>query len=75
MTGGGSREESQPPLPPLTWVPEEERRWRLCVAIAETNILEGGGLTLAQARWYEARDLFRSDLPTGDPLDPPAQLR
>lgn len=64
--------DGTPPLSVST--PEGGRRWALCRAIAEATVLEGGGLTLAQARWHVARDLFRSDLPSGDPEDPPAQV-
>jgi len=49
------------------------------VALAERNTALAGegpsGLSAAQAAWYEARDLFFSDIPTGDPDEPPATLR
>ena len=67
------------PRPPFVLGPEAERRWDLCVALATRNTALAGegpsGLTAADAAWYEARDLFHSDIPTGDPDEPPATLR
>ena len=67
-----------PSRPPFVVGPEAARRWNLCVALAERNTALAGegpsGLSAAQAAWYEARDLFFSDIPTGDPDEPPATL-
>lgn len=72
---GTVSDEAYRPPPPFVHGPEDERRWGMCVAIAEATVVEGGGLTLAQARWHESRTLYRSDLPTGDAADPPARRR
>jgi len=67
-----------PSRPPFVVGPEAARRWNLCVALAERNTALAGegpsGLSSAQAAWFEARDLFFSDIPTGDPDEPPATL-
>lgn len=57
---------------------DERRRWDLCLAVARrthSGEQTSDQLTGAQQIFHEARALYLSDLPTGEPDDPPAASR